>query len=56
LAGAPRDPSAGIYFSSPIGTKIEIGQTLYTIHSELERELQYAVEYLKSVNSIITIV
>ncbi|ESU25819.1 putative thymidine phosphorylase [Flavobacterium limnosediminis JC2902] len=56
LAGAPRDPSAGIYFNAPIGTKIEKGQTLYTIYSELERELQYAVDYLKSVNSIITIV
>jgi len=56
LAGAPQSPSAGIYFDSPIGTKVEKGQTLFTIYSESEGELQYAVDYLKSVNSIIKIV
>jgi thymidine phosphorylase len=53
LAGAPHYPSAGIYFSSPIWTKVEIGQTLFTIYSESEGELQYAVDYLKSVSPII---
>ncbi|MFV8342938.1 thymidine phosphorylase family protein [Flavobacterium sp. XS2P39] len=56
LSGAPRSPSAGIYFNSPIGTKIEKEQTLFTIYSESEGELQYAVDYLKSVNPIIKIV
>lgn len=56
LAGAPHYPSAGIYFSSPIGTKIEKGQTLFTIYSESEGELQYAVDYLKSIHSILKIV
>ena len=56
LAGAPQSPSAGIYFNSPIGTKIEIGQTLFTLYSESEGELQYADDYLKSVSPIIKIV
>lgn len=56
LAGAPHYPSAGIYFNSPIATKVEKGQTLFTIYSESEGELQYAVDYLKSVTPIIKIV
>jgi len=56
LAGAPQSPSAGIYFNSPIGTKVEKGQTLFTIYSESEGELLYAEDYLKSVNPIIKIV
>jgi len=55
LAGAPHYPSAGIYFSSPIGSKVEKGQTLFTIYSESEGELQYAVDYLKSIHSILKI-
>ncbi|MET0760665.1 MAG: thymidine phosphorylase family protein [Flavobacterium sp.] len=56
LAGAPQSPSAGIYFNSPIGTKVEKGQTLFTIYSESEGELLYAEDYLKSVDPIIKIV
>lgn len=56
LAGAPHDPSAGIYFSASIGTIIELGQTLFVIYAESEGELQYAVDYLKSVQPIIKIV
>jgi thymidine phosphorylase len=55
LAGAPQSPSAGIHFDSPIGTKTEKGQTLFTIYSESEGELQYAVDYFKSVAPIIQI-
>lgn len=55
LAGAPQSPSAGIYFVASLGTNVELGQTLYTIYSETEGELQYAVDYLESANSIIKI-
>lgn len=55
LAGAPYYPSAGIYFISPIGTQVEKGQTLFTIHSEAEGELNYTVDYLKSADHIIQI-
>ena len=56
LAGAPHFSTAGIYFNSPIGTKVEKGQTLFTIYSEAEGELQYTVDYLKSANHIIQII
>jgi len=55
LAGAPHYPSAGIYFSSPIGTKVQVGQILFTIYSESEGELQYAEDYFKLVSPIIEI-
>ena len=55
LAGAPNNPSAGIYFFSPIGTKVTKGQTLYSIYSESNGELNYAIDYLKSANHIIKI-
>ncbi|EMY76792.1 putative thymidine phosphorylase [Leptospira weilii serovar Ranarum str. ICFT] len=55
LAGAPNSSSAGVYFLSPIGKKIEKGDVLYTIHSDSEGELEYAFEYLNSQNGIITI-
>lgn len=56
LAGAPHYPSAGIYFEAPLGTKVKMGQTLFTIYSESKGEMRYAIDYLKSVNDIIKIV
>ncbi len=55
LAGAPQSASAGIYFDSPIGTKIALDQILFTIYAESKGELQYALDYLKSVSPIIKI-
>jgi thymidine phosphorylase len=55
LAGAPQSPSAGIYFNAPIGTLVKKEQVLFTIYAESEGELQYAVEYLKTVSPIIQI-
>jgi thymidine phosphorylase len=55
LAGAPKTPSSGIYFSAPIGTKVTENQVLYTIYSEAEGELNYALEYINSSNPIIII-
>lgn len=56
LAGAPHYPSAGIYFNSPLGTKVQEGDVLFSIYSESESELHYTVEYLKSVDEIIKII
>lgn len=55
LAGAPNSRSAGVYFISPLGKRIEKGDVLYTIHSESEGELEYAFEYLNTQNGIVTI-
>ncbi|MGG7034801.1 MAG: thymidine phosphorylase family protein [Flavobacterium sp.] len=56
LAGAPHYPSAGIYFNSPLGTKVQEGDTLFSIYSESEGKLNYTIEYLKSVDEIIKII
>ncbi len=55
LAGAPKTPSSGIYFCAPIGTKVSENQVLYTVYSEAEGELNYALEYINSSNPIIII-
>jgi thymidine phosphorylase len=55
LAGAPNDKASGLDFLSPIGTKVEKGQTLYVIHAESKGELDYALEYYHSQKDILTI-
>ncbi len=57
LAGAPQDASAGVLFESPIGRKVERGQSLFTVYAQSEGELNYALSYLDSVdgNNIICI-
>ena len=45
LAGAPRAPSAGLVFHVPVGTAVEVGQPLYTLHAEAPGELDYALAY-----------
>lgn len=55
LAGAPRSPSAGIQFLSPLGRTVSKGDLLYTIHAESDGELNYARSYASSTNSVVTI-
>jgi thymidine phosphorylase len=55
LAGAPEDKAAGIDFLTPVGTKLEKGQTLYVIHADSKGELEYALEYYHSQKDILTI-
>lgn len=55
LAGAPRNPSAGLCFYTPLGTRIQKGQPLFTLYAEAEGELKYTLDFLKSSNHIITI-
>ncbi len=55
LAGAPENKTSGIDFLTPIGTKVEKGQTLYVVHAESKGELEYALEYYQSQNNILTI-
>ena len=55
LAGAPKSPSAGVYFSAPLGTKVVKGQTLFTVYAQAEGELKYALEYLALENNIVKI-
>ncbi len=55
LAGAPKSPGSGIYFTAPIGTKVEAGQPLFTIYSATQGELNYALDFLNSANHFIQI-
>lgn len=45
LAGAPNVPAAGLVFHAPVGTRIDVGQPLYTLHAEAPGELEYALAY-----------
>lgn len=55
LAGAPNDQTAGVDFEAPLGTAVEIGQPLYTIHAETAGELDYALAYAGSQPDIVQI-
>ncbi|MAR66372.1 MAG: thymidine phosphorylase [Crocinitomicaceae bacterium] len=55
LAGAPDDKASGVDYLTPIGTKVEKGQTLYVIHAQSKGELDYALEYYHSQKDILTI-
>lgn len=55
LSGAPDDKAAGVDLLTPVGTKVEKGQTLYVIHAESKGELEYALEYYRSQKDILTI-
>lgn len=55
LAGAPRAKAAGVDFETPIGTKVTVGDSLFTIHSETRGELDYALQYVLSQAEIVAI-
>jgi thymidine phosphorylase len=55
LAGAPRDSSAGLVLHARVGTLVEAGQPLFTLHAEAKGELEYAMVYATSGGEIIAI-
>jgi thymidine phosphorylase len=55
LAGAPRDPSAGLVLHAPLGTRVEAGQPLLTLHAESIGELEYARAYLQKHADIVSV-
>jgi thymidine phosphorylase len=55
LAGAPKSPGAGVLFNAPLGMKISKGDLLLSIYAEAKGELEYAKEYLNSINDLIII-
>jgi thymidine phosphorylase len=56
LAGAPADPEAGVEFFIKIGQKVDVNQTLLTIHAANVGELNYAVEFLEDHKDAILII
>lgn len=55
LAGAPADRSSGIALHVRLGSAVETGQPLFTIHSESPGELQYALDYATANSDMIAI-
>ncbi len=55
LAGAPKSPSAGVLYFAPLGKKINKGDLLFSIYAESNGELEYAKEYLDTINGLIEI-
>ncbi|MFZ5912957.1 MAG: thymidine phosphorylase, partial [Pseudomonadota bacterium] len=48
LAGAPGAKAAGLEFHTPLGTQVEKGMPLFTVHAESRGELAYALEYVRN--------
>jgi thymidine phosphorylase len=48
LAGAPIARAAGIELHAFIGTRVALGDPLFTVHAETRGELSYALDYLNS--------
>ena len=55
LAGAPYDQTAGVDLHTPIGSLIDYGQPLFTIHADSKGQLSYALDYLNLNKDIINI-
>jgi thymidine phosphorylase len=55
LAGAPTDPAAGLELHVGIGSSVERGTPLYTVHADARGELAYAVAYVRAHADIIAI-
>ncbi len=55
LAGAPASPAAGIELHAPVGTTVQRGQPLFTVHAQTPGELAYALDYAASKPEIIVV-
>ena len=55
LAGAPADKVAGVDLHTPVGTHLEKGAPLFTVHAHSPGELDYALGYLEEQDGIIDI-
>jgi thymidine phosphorylase len=55
LAGAPTAPAAGALLHTPLGTHVEKGQPLFTLHAEAPGELDYVLDYVAAHPDIIRI-
>ncbi|HBB02807.1 MAG: thymidine phosphorylase, thymidine phosphorylase [Candidatus Peregrinibacteria bacterium GW2011_GWF2_38_29] len=49
IAGAPKDPSAGVYLYKKVGDRVLKNEPLYTIYAENEDRLNYAKKYLTDI-------
>jgi thymidine phosphorylase len=55
LAGAPKSHRAGLWCNTQLNSKTSKGDLLFSIYAEAKGELEYAKDYLKSINDLIII-
>lgn len=55
LAGAPRAAAAGVRFFAPLGSRLEVGQQILSIHADTPGELAYALEYGEAQSNLVTV-
>lgn len=55
LAGAPRDPAAGIDLHVRLGERVSRGQPLLTVHAQTPGELEYALDFQARRPGIVTV-
>ncbi|MBN1684258.1 MAG: thymidine phosphorylase family protein [Gammaproteobacteria bacterium] len=55
LAGAPTAKAAGVVLHTPIGTKVQNKQPLFTIHAESKGELDYVLAFIEADGSIVEV-
>jgi thymidine phosphorylase len=55
LAGAPRDPGAGLVLHARVGSTVRLGQPLFTVHAETRGELEYALTYAAHGDEIVVV-
>jgi thymidine phosphorylase len=55
LSGAPAAREAGLELHAPLGTRVEVGQPLYTVHAAAPGELAYALAYAEDNTDIVAI-
>lgn len=55
LAGAPQDAGAGLYLSAKVGDRVTAGDPLFTIFSQTESELKFAMDYVAANTDIFKI-
>jgi thymidine phosphorylase len=55
LTGAPKAPAAGLQLHVRLGSRVEAGEPLYTLHAEAPGELNYALAYAQDASPILRI-
>lgn len=55
LAGAPKAHAAGVTYHAPVGSLVEVGQPLITIHAESPGELAYARTYAEAQENMVLV-
>ena len=53
MAGAPRDPCAGMYLHHHCGDRLKKGEPIFTLYASSRDKLNYALDLLKEIDGVI---